>query len=139
MKEIADATPVSILLVEDEPAALALLAKIVPKKFPGVTVYTATDGRGGLELFKAHSSDIVITDINMPEMNGLQLIVKIRAIKPDVQIIVITGDTGKGLLDASIGIEVAHYIVKPVDFKLLFGGIEDCLGKIIPENQVALS
>jgi YesN/AraC family two-component response regulator len=130
VKETADHT-ISILIVEDEVAALELLAKIVPKKFPGVTLYTATDGRAALELFQAHKSDIVITDINMPKMNGVQLIAEIRAVRPDVQIIVLTGDTGKASLEASIGngFEIDYYIVKPVDFGLLFAGIAECLGK----------
>lgn len=131
MKETPDPTQISILLVEDEVAALELLANIVPKKFPGVALYTATDGRAALKLFKAHRSEIVITDINMPEMNGAKLIAEIRAIKPDVQIIVLTGDSGKASLEASIGggFEIDHYIVKPVDFGLLFAGIEECLAK----------
>lgn len=141
MKKTADPTQISILLVEDEVAALELLADIVPKKFPGVELYTATNGRAALELFKAHMSDIVITDINMPEMNGVQLIAEIRAIKPDVQIIVLTGDTENALLEASIGSEFVnvHYIVKPVAFGLLFGGIEECLDKTTPKNPKPLS
>jgi len=138
MREIPHPAPASILLVEDEVAALELLADIVPRKFPGVALYTATNGRKALELFKAHLPDIVITDINMPEMNGVQMAGEIRAIKPDTKFIVITGDAGKISLESSIGegFEIDHYIEKPIDFGLLFAGIEECIGQIKREKPV---
>lgn len=57
-------------------------------------LYTAANGRLGLELFKTHTSDIVITDINMPVMCGMQMSENIRAIKPETKIIAITGKSG---------------------------------------------
>jgi YesN/AraC family two-component response regulator len=127
----------SILLVEDEKLTLDLLTKILTRKFPDVPLYTASNGRTGLELFKAHTPDIVITDINMPEMGGMQMVAHIRAIKPGIKFIVLTGDTGKLSLEASVekGFEIDHYIVKPVDFQELFAAVEQCLGEISQQNR----
>jgi YesN/AraC family two-component response regulator len=62
--------------------------------------------------------DNVITDISMPEMEGAQMVDYIRAIKPATKCIVLTGDTGKITLEASVGkgFEIDHYIVKPAMF-----------------------
>jgi YesN/AraC family two-component response regulator len=133
MKSIANPLKsISILLVEDDKDTLEILSIIIKKKFPAVALHTAINGRAGLGLFKTHLPDIVITDINMPEMGGVQLIGKIRAIKHGTKTIVLTADTGKVDLEHAVGkgFEVDHYILKPVDFGKLFAAIEQCLGEI---------
>lgn len=129
---------ISILLVEDEELTLKPLATILIKKFPDIALYTAINGRTGLELFKKHTPDLVITDINMPEMGGVQMADKIRAIKPDTKFIVITSGTGKLVLQDSVEkeLKINHYIVKPVSFGVLFAAIEQCLGGIAQQKIV---
>jgi YesN/AraC family two-component response regulator len=126
---MADPAPVSILLVEDEEAILKLLVTILARKFPDIVLSTAVNGRIGLELFKAHRPDIVITDIKMPEMGGVQMADKIRAIKSDTKFIILTGDPGKSL-DQVSGFGFDHYIMKPVVFGALFAAITQCLAEI---------
>jgi YesN/AraC family two-component response regulator len=123
---------ISILLVEDDSDTLEVLAKIFPIKFPDVALHTAINGRAGLELYKTHTPDIVITDVNMPELSGVQMADKIRAIKPDVKIIVLTAKTGKASLEHAVGegFEIDHYILKPVNFGILFAAIEQCIGEV---------
>ncbi len=133
MKSKTKLTSISILLVEDDRDALNVLTVILTKKFPDVVLYTSNNGRTGLELFKTHTPDIVITDINMPEMSGVQMADKIRAIKPDTKFIVLSGDTERLILQDSVekGFEPAHNIVKPVNFGVLFAAIEQCIGEIV--------
>jgi len=124
---MADPIPVSILLVEDEEAILKLLATILARKFPDIILYTADNGRTGLEVFSAHLPEIVISDIKMPEMGGVQMADKIRAIKPDTKFIILTGDPIDYYADEkAFGFD--HYIMKPVAFGELFAAIEKCLG-----------
>lgn len=133
MESRSDLIPtITILLVEDESDTREILTTILTMKFPEAALYTAGNGRTGLELFKDHKPDIVITDINMPEMGGVQMADKIREIKPDVKIIVLTADTGKATLEHAVGkgFEIDHYILKPVSFPLLFAAIELCRGEI---------
>lgn len=122
----------SILLVEDEAVTLELLAIILPKKYSGVLLHTASNGRTGLDVFKTHTPDIVITDFNMPEMCGAQMVDKIRAIKPDTKIIVITGKSEKPLQQnfTQEGVVFDHFIAKPVVFQELFTAIDQCLGDL---------
>jgi|SRR6185369_6883717 len=130
------APSVSILLVEDEEAILRLLATMLARKFPGAALYTAINGRTGLELFKSHIPDIVITDIKMPVMGGVQMADKIRAIKPDTKFIILTGDPGKSVHHDSVekGFGFDHYIMKPVVFGVLFAAIEQCLAGIAQQQ-----
>jgi len=137
--------PISILFVEDDEIILELQSSILAVKFPEVMFHTANNGRLGLELFKAHMPDIVITDINMYEMCGMQMAENIRTIKPETKIISITGKScessvnGKYTMSNSDGktVEFDHVIVKPVDISELCGVIEQCIGDI--EQQISLS
>lgn len=123
---------VSILFVEDDELILELQVSVLRVKFPDVAFYTAVNGRMGLDLFRIHQPDIVITDINMPELSGVQMSASIRAIKPETMFIAITGksenynqmDSGDGLF------EFDHLIVKPVDLSDLFAAIEKCIGEV---------
>jgi CheY-like chemotaxis protein len=127
-----------MLFVEDDEVILALQSSILAVKFPDLMLYTTINGRLGLELFKAHTPDIVITDINMSEMCGLQMAENIRAIKPETKIIAITGKSGetgvnsKSTIRNSDGkmVEFDHVIVKPVVLSELCGVIEQCIGEI---------
>lgn len=137
MKPKTNSKPsISILLVEDDKDTLGLLAKMYSIKFPDVVLHTANNGRAGLELFNAHTPDIVITDVNMPEMGGIQMAAKIREIKPEAKIIVLTADTGKATLEDAVenDFEINHYILKPVNFGQLFAAIEQCLGEIAQQS-----
>jgi len=127
-----DYPALSILIVEDEPGTLELLTAIITMKYPDLALHTAGNGRTGLELFKAYMPDIVMTDINMPEMCGAQMTDSIRALKPDTQFIVLTGTSGKLVLTGKVEreIEFNHRIMKPVIFKELFAAVEQCLYEI---------
>jgi YesN/AraC family two-component response regulator len=129
---------ISILVVEDEAITLECLVSTLAKKFPSVTLYKALDGITGLEIFKTHTPDIVITDLNMPEISGVQMADKIRKIKPDAKFIVLTGygyTDNLALQDSERNaFEIDHYIVKPVDFQELFAAIEQCIDEIAQSN-----
>jgi YesN/AraC family two-component response regulator len=128
---------VSILLVEDTGVTIDLLSIIIPKHFPDADLFTAINGKKGLDLFKMYMQDIVITDINMPEMSGLQMAEKIRAIKPDTKFIFITGDTEKIAMEVSSGNHsgINPYIAKPVKFEVLYAAIEQYIGEIAQQNR----
>jgi YesN/AraC family two-component response regulator len=121
---------ISILVVEDEVLTLEYLVTTLARKFPDVTLHKASNGSKGLDLFNMHAPDIVITDINMPDMGGLQMAEHIHAIKPDTKFIVLTGDSENLTLKDSAGnaFEIDHYIVKPVFFQELFAAVEQCMG-----------
>ena len=129
---------VSILLVEDEEVALKLLVAILGKRFPEVVLHPALNGRAGLALFEEHAPDIVITDINMPVMNGFQMLERIRMTNRETKVILLTAGNGNAdaFPGAGKGVGVDHCIFKPINFALLFGAIEQCLGEIARRNSV---
>jgi YesN/AraC family two-component response regulator len=116
--------PLSILLIEDEEDACEIIGSMLSMAYPNANIYTATNGKTGLGIFGTHKPLIVITDINMPEMNGDQLLQEISKINPDTRFIVITAHSDRQNLDkiSSTGI-AAELIPKPVDFMALVTSI----------------
>ena len=86
-----------ILLIDDEEAIRRVLSMSL--KSDGYDVVTASNGKEGIEAFQGESPDIVLTDIKMPGMDGLEVLKRVKAIQPDAEVIIITGH---GDIDAAI-------------------------------------
>lgn len=121
----------SLLVVEDDRAANQILTTMIPRKFPGIAIYVAYNGTMGLELFREHTPDIVITDINMPEMDGIQMADGIREMKSDTKFIVLTGYSDRIHLEKFDRMGIHDYMMKPIDFKKLFASIDRCIDEIV--------
>ena len=120
----------SLLFVEDDTIVCLAIGRMIARQFPDATVYTAGNGQIGLELFREHTPEIVITDINMPVMDGIEMAGNIRSIKAGTKFIVLTGYSDKNYLERFSEIGFCDYIVKPVDFGKLFAAIESCRAEI---------
>src|SRR5512135_270673 len=77
-----------LLYVEDDESVRESLLRFLQRRFD--TVYAARDGREGLQLFTEHRPDIVVTDIQMPIMDGLEMAREIRRIQGDVPVLITT-------------------------------------------------
>lgn len=107
----------SILYVEDNheisEEIVFFLEPIVKK------VYTAFNGQEGINLYKQHQPDMIITDIQMPIMNGLEMIDNIRSINSEVPIIITTAFNEADYLVKAINMNVDAYLMKPLHLKEL--------------------
>jgi two-component system response regulator HydG len=103
-----------ILVVDDEPSARSGLEKLLTLE--GYRVELAEDGVEALERVNESAPDVVVTDLKMPRMDGLELLGKIREKHAGVPVIVVTafGDVSTAVEAMRLGAE--HYLVKPVDF-----------------------
>lgn len=124
--------PLTLMIVEDDKDSRDILKVVLAKKFPDIAIQAAVNGKDGVELFEKILPEIVLTDVNMPEMNGVEMVRVVRKIKPGIKVIMITADTGKAALEESIGdgFQVDQYVYKPIDYKKLFAAIEQCLAEI---------
>ncbi len=104
-------TMYSILVVDDEPNYLVVLSELL--KDEGFEVFTAADGQAGLKIVEAVDLDIVITDMQMPGMNGLQLLDKIKEMNQDLPVVVITAfaEVDKAVQAMQAG--AFNYLAKP--------------------------
>jgi DNA-binding NtrC family response regulator len=108
------ARPITLLIVDDEPAILKALQRVVRDE--GYKVITALDGEEALRLVASETVDVVLSDMDMPGMSGLDLMVRLRRNHPSAVRLLLTG---RGTLAAAVGAindgEVYRFMTKPWD------------------------
>jgi diguanylate cyclase (GGDEF)-like protein len=117
-----------VLFVEDNEEARVAILALLSNFFDDIAV--AKDGKEGISLFKADSFDIIISDIRMPNTNGLEMIEQIRQINNSVPVIISTAHKETDLLLESIKLGVNGYLLKPINFKQLKQVIKQICEKI---------
>ena len=117
-----------ILLIEDDPDAL--LAIEILLSHLGYKVETARNGREGLKMFRANAPDLVLTDIIMPEAEGIETIIAMRQLQPDTKIVAMSGGgpmNRESLLDMTVKLGATESLAKPFDDDQLAQVIERSL------------
>jgi len=106
-----------ILVVDDEPDAVELLQEFLTSK--GYEVITASDGEEALRKVKSERPHLILLDVRMPKMNGLEVLRQVRQIDKEVGVIMVTAvneeETGRQALELG----AFDYIVKPLDLEYL--------------------
>ncbi|HEY4745574.1 MAG TPA: response regulator [Desulfuromonadaceae bacterium] len=120
------ASALSLLYVEDDEFARKIACKLISLGFPELVIHQAENGKMGLECFKEHAPDIVVSDINMPVMDGIQMAREIKSLSHCATIIIVTAHNDKSYLDNIGTMGIAHFVAKPIDHKKLFAAIADC-------------
>jgi DNA-binding response OmpR family regulator len=127
--------PASILVVEDEPNMVAGLRDNF--EFEGYRVITASDGVEGLRRALEESPDIVILDVMMPQMSGLEVCRQLRAKRPSIPIIMLTARGQE--VDKVVGLELGadDYVTKPFSIRELLARVKAILRRsaVIPKDQ----
>lgn len=104
------------MLIEDEELILEGLKNIIDWEALSLTVaYTAANGQEALELLKHHQPDIIVTDISMPVMSGLQFLTELRKTDSRTRCIILTGYEEFEYARKAIQLDVEDYILKPID------------------------
>ena len=103
-----------IIVVEDQEDLAALYEATLRKA--GYTVVNAYTGEEGVAEFRTGGADAVLLDITLPEMNGVQVLQEIRALSPQVPVIIITGETSEETRTQCERLGVFGYLAKPPDY-----------------------
>lgn len=97
-------------------------------------VYIAVDGEDGLEQYKTNKPDLIITDIKMPKLDGIELVKKIRTEDKDIPVVIISAHTETELLLQSVPLHLMQYIVKPLNEEKLINIFEEFLALKTPKD-----
>lgn len=128
-----------ILIVDDEPILRqGLLNKIRQSKLEVTVIGAAIDGFEGLEFLKEYSPDIIITDIRMPEMDGLQFIENALMINPQLHFIIISGYNEFEYAMRAMKFGITDYLLKPIIFEELKNSILKLIDIIEQERKFKL-
>jgi two-component system, OmpR family, response regulator VanR len=103
----------NILYIEDDTIFIPKIKYILEKIFKSVVV--ATNGEEALELFKTNNINLIISDINMPKMDGLAFLKNLRKINSDISFIFLTARKEVDIILDAIQLDISNYILKPID------------------------
>lgn len=123
----------TILIIDDDEFNLFFIKKCI-QKFTD-KIYTATDGESGYLLYLRYKPDLIITDISMPFMDGLQLATKIRLEDDQTPIIIQTAIDDKNIILNAIDLGITNYLVKPLNPKAIESTISKVLEQVYFKNN----
>lgn len=127
----------TVLYIEDEPAVLENISELLSNFFSHF--YTALNAEEGYTIFKDKSIDILLVDIELPRMNGISLIKKIRKIDKNLPIVIISAYTKTDYLLESVELHLDKYIVKPLTSRKIHLLLESLNNDFYHENYLYLS
>jgi DNA-binding response OmpR family regulator len=132
----------NILLLKDKSVLFAEDDEIIKKNITDVLkmlfkeVYTVTNGQKAYELYEEESIDLVITDIKMPLMDGLDLTEKIRKKDYDIPIILLTNFTQQEILMQAVNLSIDGYITKPIELEDLISTIQKSMKRVVKNKGI---
>lgn len=118
----------SVLAIDDDETTLGILKDLL--NMNGLSVLTAPQGRDGIEIFRENPTDLVITDIRMPHMDGLEVLRRIREIDESVPVILVTGHGDMDNALRALRRGAYDFLLKPINVEILLNtvrkGIDHC-------------
>ncbi len=124
----------SVLYVEDDPEIRRQLVLYLSRRVGNLLV--AENGLEGLELFRAHTPEIVVTDIVMPLMDGLKMAEGIKEIDADTPVIVTTAFNDQDFFLNAIEVGIDHYVLKPIHLDALLEAIRKAARVVFQQREI---
>lgn len=127
-----------ILIIEDEAAIRRVLGKILTEENDSYKVEEAEDGQQGLEKIKNDDYDLVLCDIKMPKMDGVEVLEAVKKIKPEIPIVMISGHGDLETAINTMRLGAFDYISKPPDLNRLLNTVRNALDRkvLVVENKM---
>ncbi len=127
-----------ILIIEDEASIRRVLTKILSEENDAYHVDDAEDGLIGLEKIKNNDYDLVLCDIKMPKMDGVEVLEAVKKIKPEIPMVMISGHGDMETAIQTMRLGAFDYISKPPDLNRLLNTVRNALDKkqLVVENKI---
>ena len=125
-----------ILYVEDDADTRELFSSLLEEY--STKLYVAEDGLEGLEIYKKHHIDIILTDVSMPKMNGLEMAETILDINNQAYIVILSAYSDSEYLQKAIGIGINNYLLKPINIDKLENVLDKIASQIETKKQLEL-
>ena len=127
-----------ILIIEDEAAIRRVLTKILSEENDSYQVEEAEDGLKGLEKVKNEDYDLILCDIKMPKMDGVEVLEAVKKIKPEIPMVMISGHGDLETAINTMRLGAFDYISKPPDLNRLLNTVRNALDRkqLVVENKI---
>lgn len=124
-----------VLIAEDEPVSLEMISSILKVEY---NVLTANNGKKAFELYKKFNPHIIISDLRMPIMDGIELIKKIREVDQNSKIIITTFKNDIETLLEATELKLFKYLIKPINFAQLKNIVKESIEELNKFNTITL-
>ena len=126
----------TILFADDDIDFSEIISSIL--EMIAQSVIVAKNGKEAFDLYEKHQPDIIITDINMPIMTGIDFIKRVREIDANIPIVVLTAHTDTSYLLDAVKLMLTDYVIKPIEIKKLLNVLELCCKYLTSKTQIKL-
>ena len=123
----------SVLIVDDE----AIIRDLCSKALKGYRVFQAGDGEEAVKIFQQEEIDVILTDVMMPKMGGIELLKRLKEIEPTIVVIVMTGFAEKDIILNALKADADDFISKPLNLLQLKTAVDKALVKKSLKEEIA--
>ena len=133
MEVAAAPSPICIVIIDDNPRSLEFLAAALSQ--PGVQVLTSSNPHDGLALIALHRPQLVLTDLAMPGMSGLDVLHRVKQLDQTIQVIIMSAQGSGGSPARALEQGAADYLAKPISLSILRQRVGRHLQKHLPDDH----
>ncbi|MCP4550125.1 MAG: response regulator [bacterium] len=126
----------TILCVDDDRTTLKLISKSLEKAYPNEKILEAQSGEEAIEVLKSNPADILITDLIMPGMSGIDVLERVKRDRPQTEVIMMTAYTSVESAIESMQKGARDYLAKPISIELLTEKVENLRTLIQSQREV---
>lgn len=125
-----------VLVVDDEPEARKLVRKYLKLEFANTEFNEAGDGKEALEIINSWKPNVVISDVNMPKMNGIELLRRVKETTPGTQFVVFTGRDDQDTPIKALRLGASDYLMKPLNMEELSLAVQRAIKRWNDETEL---
>ena len=127
---MASADGAAVLYIEDDMANLKLIERIF-KRRPAISLRTTTHGERGLDLAREIPPDLILLDLNLPDLNGDEILLRLRQdpATSSIPVVVLSADATERQMERLMEAGATAYITKPIDVSKFISAIDEILAK----------
>ena len=124
----------TVLFIDDVDHVRDLVERMLKRLFKAV--YIASNGKEGLTVYREQRPDLIITDINMPEMDGLEMVQAIRSEDIEQKVIILSAHNDHSFFEKAINLKVDGYLIKPIDMDMLMKAVDNSVRLTVQKRQL---
>ena len=124
----------SVLFIDDVDHVRELVEKMLRRLFKAV--FVAANGEEGLKVYKENAPDLIITDINMPVMDGIEMIETIRTGDIEQKIIILSAHNDHSFFEKAVNLKIDGYLIKPIDMQMLMKAVDNSVRLIVQKREL---
>ncbi len=129
-----DCTGIKLLYIEDDIDARKATLRILERFFDDITI--GVDGKDGLDKVLKNHYDLILTDLNMPKLDGIDMLKEIKKLDKNIYTIVLSANSDNNSFMETIKLGIKGYILKPIDMKQFIDSLKDAVSSINSQKQI---